>query len=99
MATLSPEDIKNVESLIKIYAEDTENLTDNLKQMYRDSIKSNTRKDFITTCFNTYALFKDTEKMQILFKQMGKGMFSFANMLPSYKNFMEWLSTNTGKPL
>lgn len=99
MATLSPEDIKNVESLIKIYAEDTENLTENLKQMYRDSIKSKTRKDFITTCFNTYALFKDQEKMQILFKQMGKSMFAFANMLPSYKNFMEWLSTNTGKPL
>lgn len=99
MSNLSSVDIKNVENLIKIYAKDTSNLTDVLKEMYRDSIKSKTRKEFISTCFNTYSLFKDESKMQTLFKQMGKSMFAFANILPPYKDFMEWLSTNTGKPL
>lgn len=75
MATLSPEDIKNVETLIKIYAENTENLTEKLKQMYRDSIKSKTRKDFITTCFNTYALFKDTEKCKSCLNKWVKACF------------------------
>lgn len=97
---LTNDEFNNILTLIKIMVDNKSDIEEGFKDLYRKSIKDKTRLDFLNFHFSVYKTMSNADKMAEAFQMMGQqGMFAFANLLPNYKHFMEWLSTNTGRPL
>lgn len=96
---LTDDEWVSILNLIKFLIDNQSNIIDSLKDQYRKSIKDKTRRDFLTIHFGNYMVFKNVDKMTEAFNKMGRGMYNFANFIPDYKTFMEWLSIQTGRPL
>ncbi len=97
---LTDDELDNILILIKLMVDNKSDIEEGFKDLYRKSIKDKTRLNFVNFHFGVYKTMANADKMAEAFQTMGQtGMFAFANMLPKYRNFMEWLSTNTGRPL
>lgn len=87
-----------IESLIKISSDKTEiNLTDELKEMYRVSIKTGMRKEFLSMCDRNSDAQKTIDDK--VFLELGRSMFAVADLLGQYVEFSHWLEKMIGRPL
>lgn len=87
-----------IESIIRVNADKTEsNLTDELKEMYRVSIKTGMRKEFLSMCDRNADAQKTIDHK--VFIEFGSNMFAVAELLGQYVEFSHWLEKMIGRPL
>ena len=95
---MNAEQKRFIESIIKVNADKTEsNLTDELKQMYRVSIKTGVRKEFLAMCDRNADAQKTIDDK--VFLELGRSMFAVADLLGQYVEFSHWLEKMIGRPL
>ena len=95
---MNAEQKRFIESIIKVNADKTEsNLTDELKQMYRVSIKTGVRKEFLAMCDRNADAQKTIDDK--VFLELGSNMFAVGDLLVQYVTFSHWLEKMIGRPL
>lgn len=95
---MNAEQKRFIESIIKVNADKTEsNLTDELKEMYRVSIKDGIRKEFLAMCDRNADAQKSIDDK--VFLELGRSMFAVADLLGQYVEFSHWLEKMIGRPL
>lgn len=95
---MNAEQKRFIESLIKVNADKTEsNLTDELKEMYRVSIKTGMRKEFLAMCDRNADAQKTIDDKTFI--GFGGNMFALAELLGQYVAFNHWLEKMIGRPL
>lgn len=95
---MNAEQKRFIESLIKINSDKTESsLTDELKEMYRVSIKTGMRKEFLAMCDRNADAQKTIDDK--VFLGLGSSMFAVADLLGQYVEFSHWLEKMIGRPL
>lgn len=67
-----------------------------MMQEYRNSIRTKTRKQFITDCVAFRSVLLDTNYMATVIQRVG---LVLVDIVAEYVPFMDWLSRNTGVPL
>ena len=95
---MNAEQKRFIESIIKVNSDKTEsNLADELKEMYRVSIKTGMRKEFLAMCDRNADVQKTIDDK--VFLELGTGMFALADLLGQYVEFSHWLEKMIGRPL
>lgn len=95
---MNAEQKRFIESIIKVNADKTEsNLTDELKEMYRVSIRNGMRKEFLEMCDRNADVQKAIDDK--VFLELGDNMFAVADLLGQYVEFSHWLEKMIGRPL
>lgn len=95
---MNAEQKRFIESIIKVNADKTEsNLTDELKEMYRVSIKTGMRKEFLAMCDRNADAQKTIDDK--VFLEFGNSMFALVELLGQYVKFSHWLEKMIGRPL
>lgn len=94
---MNKQQIDLVTSLVKISENKTkDSLLEELKEMYRYSIKMGKRKEFIEKV-KSHADVMGQKSITEIFSELGEKMFSFANILAGYVDFIKWLEKMTGQ--
>lgn len=100
MKHLTEVELNNILKLQLFLIENSQNVEESLKNGYRTSIKNKRRLEFINFHFSVYKTMGNSHKMQEAFNAIGiKSAMILAEYLPPYRDFMTWLSSNTGRPL
>ena len=95
---MNAEQKRFIESIIKVNANKTESsLTDELKEMYRVSIRNGMRKEFLEMCDRNADAQKTIDDK--VFLELGSNMFAVADLLGKYVEFSHWLEKMIGRPL
>ena len=95
---MNAEQKRFIESIIKINSDKTEsNLIDELKEMYRVSIKTGMRKEFLAMCDRNADAQKTIDDK--VFLELGSSMFALAELLGQYVVFSHWLEKMIGRTL
>lgn len=95
---MNAEQKRFIKSIIKVNSEKTEiNLTDELKEMYRVSIKTGMRKEFLAMCDRNADAQKAIDDK--VFLEFENKMFALADLLGQYVEFSHWLEKMIGRPL
>lgn len=95
---MNAEQKRFIESIIKINTDKTEsNLADELKEMYRVSIKAGMRKEFLSMCDRNADAQKTIDDN--VFLELGSNMFALTDLLGQYTEFNHWLEKMIGRPI